>query len=81
MPFGKYKGQPIERVVTEDHKYVDWLCGEPWFWEKFAGSGACLETEGRSAGGHRRRQTVRTCAGSATLSPGDHCNGPGRAAW
>jgi hypothetical protein len=35
IPFGKYKGQPVE-VVAQDKQYVDWLTAQPWFRERFA---------------------------------------------
>lgn len=34
VPFGKYKGQPVEAMV-EDKPYVEWLTGQPWFKEKY----------------------------------------------
>lgn len=30
IPFGKYKGQPIE-VLQQDRKYCDWLMAQDWF--------------------------------------------------
>lgn len=30
IPFGKYKGQPVE-VLKQDPKYVEWLKGQDWF--------------------------------------------------
>src|SRR4030095_5425364 len=30
VPFGKYKGQPVE-VLAEDPEYCDWLTGPEWF--------------------------------------------------
>jgi hypothetical protein len=36
VPFGKYKGQPVE-ALAQDRQYVDWLTAQPWFREKFAG--------------------------------------------
>ncbi len=27
FPFGKYKGQPMEKVPAD---YLDWLMGQPW---------------------------------------------------
>jgi hypothetical protein len=35
IPFGKYKGQPIE-ILQNDSKYTDWLLAQDWFREKFA---------------------------------------------
>ena len=29
VPFGKYKGQPLE-VLAQDHQYVDWLLAQDW---------------------------------------------------
>lgn len=34
IPFGKYKGQPIE-VLAADESYRDWLLSQGWFTEKF----------------------------------------------
>jgi hypothetical protein len=34
VPFGKYKGQPVEAMV-QDRSYVEWLTAQPWFKEKF----------------------------------------------
>ena len=33
IPFGKYKGQPIEILATDD-KYRDWLLAQSWFKEQ-----------------------------------------------
>lgn len=30
IPFGKYKGQPVE-VLVNDRKYTDWLMAQEWF--------------------------------------------------
>lgn len=35
MPFGKYKGKPIE-VLLQDEQYANWLKYQPWFREKFS---------------------------------------------
>jgi hypothetical protein len=34
VPFGKYKGQPVE-VLAADHAYCDWLTGQSWFRERY----------------------------------------------
>jgi len=34
IPFGKYKGQPIE-VLAADREYLEWLQAQPWFPERF----------------------------------------------
>jgi hypothetical protein len=34
VPFGKYRNQPIE-VMLQDRSYVEWLCGQDWFRNKF----------------------------------------------
>lgn len=34
VPFGKYKGKPVERLL-QDESYAKWLAGEDWFQEKF----------------------------------------------
>src|SRR5260221_12243408 len=36
VPFGKYKGQPVE-VMQQDHQYVEWLMAQGWFRERFGG--------------------------------------------
>jgi hypothetical protein len=36
VPFGKYKGQPIE-ALAQDQKYVDWLLAQDWFRERHEG--------------------------------------------
>lgn len=33
IPFGKYKGQPAD-VLLSDKQYLDWLLQQPWFKEK-----------------------------------------------
>lgn len=35
IPFGKYKGQPVE-ILQQDKKYCDWLLTQQWFREKHA---------------------------------------------
>jgi len=34
-PFGKYQGQPIDRVMA-DHSYLEWVLNQPWFSEDYA---------------------------------------------
>lgn len=34
IPFGKYKGQPVE-VLAADRQYLEWLQAQPWFPERF----------------------------------------------
>ncbi len=34
VPFGKYKGQPAETLLT-DQDYCEWLLAQPWFKDKF----------------------------------------------
>jgi hypothetical protein len=36
VPFGKYKGQPVE-VLSGDPGYVEWLQGQPWVKDRFGG--------------------------------------------
>jgi uncharacterized protein (DUF3820 family) len=36
IPFGKYKGQPLEVVQATDPQYVQWIATQQWFTEKFA---------------------------------------------
>jgi hypothetical protein len=31
VPFGKYKGRPIEEVIETDPSYLHWLAGQDWF--------------------------------------------------
>lgn len=35
VPFGKYKGQPLE-VLAADTDYCEWLRGQPWFQSRYA---------------------------------------------
>ncbi len=35
VPFGKYKGRPVEMLLA-DEEYRDWLLGQPWFRSRFA---------------------------------------------
>jgi hypothetical protein len=35
IPFGKYKGQPLE-AIKHDKQYLDWLSTQDWFREKYA---------------------------------------------
>ena len=35
IPFGKYKGQPIDQVAARDPQYLQWLTQQAWFIEKF----------------------------------------------
>lgn len=34
VPFGKYKGQPIEQLLA-DQPYLDWLTSQDWFRQKY----------------------------------------------
>lgn len=34
IPFGKYKGQPVE-AMAEDKQYTDWVVAQPWFRERY----------------------------------------------
>jgi hypothetical protein len=34
IPFGKYKGQPLE-AIQSDKQYIDWLLAWGWFKEKY----------------------------------------------
>jgi hypothetical protein len=34
VPFGKYKGQPVE-VIAEDRQYCDWLLAQAWFIQRY----------------------------------------------
>lgn len=36
VPFGKYKGKPVE-TLRADRDYADWLTAQPWFRERFTG--------------------------------------------
>jgi uncharacterized protein (DUF3820 family) len=36
IPFGKYKGQPVEQL-RNDPDYVEWLMGQDWFVQRFGG--------------------------------------------
>jgi Exodeoxyribonuclease X-like C-terminal len=35
VPFGKYKGQPVEAVLAADPGYCDWLTGQPWVRDRY----------------------------------------------
>ena len=35
IPFGKYKGAPIEEVAARDPQYLAWLQTQDWFLNKF----------------------------------------------
>lgn len=35
IPFGKYKGQPLE-ILQNDPSYLEWLQVQPWFLEKYS---------------------------------------------
>jgi hypothetical protein len=34
VPFGKYKGQPVE-AMAQDEQYVQWLLGQDWFQSRY----------------------------------------------
>ncbi len=34
VPFGKYKGQPVE-ALRADQAYADWLVAQDWFRERY----------------------------------------------
>lgn len=34
VPFGKYRGQPVE-ALAQDDQYREWLMAQPWFGERF----------------------------------------------
>lgn len=36
IPFGKYKGQPLEQLQN-DPSYTDWLLSQSWFAERYSG--------------------------------------------
>jgi|KBSMisStandDraft_5_1062788.scaffolds.fasta_scaffold42517_5 hypothetical protein len=36
VPFGKYKGQPVE-ALAQDREYCEWLMGQDWFRTRFVG--------------------------------------------
>lgn len=36
VPFGKYKGEPIE-VLSEDAEYTEWLLAQSWFKDRYSG--------------------------------------------
>lgn len=35
IPFGKHKGRLIEELLAEDPQYLQWLCTQDWFRNKF----------------------------------------------
>lgn len=36
VPFGKYKGQPVE-TLAQDKPYLEWLSSQDWFRERYSG--------------------------------------------
>lgn len=36
IPFGKYRGQPME-ILAQDKEYREWLMGQDWFRERYSG--------------------------------------------
>lgn len=34
IPFGKYKGQPVE-VLAQDRQYAEWIMAQPWFRDRY----------------------------------------------
>lgn len=36
VPFGKYKGQPVESLIA-DSDYCEWLSAQPWFRDRYTG--------------------------------------------
>ena len=36
IPFGKYKGQPVEQLQN-DPEYAKWLLNQPWFVDRYSG--------------------------------------------
>lgn len=41
IPFGKYKGQPIE-AIQHDKQYLDWLANQSWFKERYQNLNAII---------------------------------------
>lgn len=35
IPFGKYEGESINRVVAKDPEYLEWLIEQEWFQDKY----------------------------------------------
>lgn len=35
IPFGKYKGRPVEEIAMCDPQYIQWLMGQAWFGESY----------------------------------------------
>jgi hypothetical protein len=61
VPFGKYKGQPVERMMA-DAGYCEWALAQPWFREKFAALFAIIVNGGAARDAdtpeHNRMQTL-----------------------
>lgn len=47
-PFGKYQGQPIDRVMT-DQRYIEWVLNQPWFAEDYSNIRALILNFGNEA--------------------------------
>ena len=47
VPFGKYKGQPVEQMMA-DASYCEWALAQPWFRERFAALFAIIVNGGRA---------------------------------
>lgn len=35
IPFGKYKNQDIQEIFKKDKNYIEWLCKQKWFEERY----------------------------------------------
>ena len=49
VPFGKYKGQPVE-VMAADASYCEWLTGQKWFRGKYRDLYRALKNPGAEPG-------------------------------
>src|SRR5689334_13228159 len=57
VPFGKYKGRPVEEMLA-DPSYMAWLESQPWFREKFAHLSRSATDETQSTPEHNRLQAM-----------------------
>lgn len=74
VPFGKYKGRPIEDMLA-DADYMGWLEAQPWFREKFAHLKRGMDDELSRTPVHNRLQALfldaRYCAAFAICAASD----------
>jgi len=57
VPFGKYRGQPIE-VLRQDQDYLNWLAAQDWFRKQYAALYAMLVAEPTETPEHNKYQAL-----------------------